>query len=131
MAGCHGRPGSIARIEEITKALKRSPTGCVISPSDESLADTPTILLAGEIFVRHDNISRQSLLETLAGRGFAAKVSTVLEWIYYTDWCFQKGFTPYQATMKDRISLFFRNATMKRYEKAFRRALSRIQSVWR
>ncbi|MCE5264779.1 MAG: acyl-CoA dehydratase activase [Deltaproteobacteria bacterium] len=94
-------------------------------PVRRKLADTPTILLAGEIFVRHDNISRQSLLETLAERGFAAKVSTVLEWIYYTDWCFQKGFTPYQATMKDRISLFLRNATMKRYEKAFRRALSR------
>ena len=89
------------------------------------LADTPTVLLAGEIFVRHDDISRQNLLETLAGLGFAAKVSTFLEWIYYTDWCFQKGFSSHRGTLKDRSLLFFRNAVMKHYEKTFRRALSR------
>jgi len=94
-------------------------------PVKRALADTPTVLLAGEIFVRHDDISRQNLLETLAGYGFASKVSTVLEWIYYTDWCFQKGLSSYRGTLKDHVSLFFRHAIMKQYEKAFRRALSR------
>jgi predicted CoA-substrate-specific enzyme activase len=89
------------------------------------LADTPVILLAGEIFVRHDGISRQYLVEELARRGFASKVSTVLEWLYYTDWCVKEGVAKGHVTAMDRVSLFLRNRYMKRHEKLFREALSK------
>ncbi|MBA4396908.1 MAG: activase, partial [Syntrophus sp. (in: bacteria)] len=89
------------------------------------LADTPVVLLAGEIFVRHDGISRQYLVEELARRGFASKVSTILEWIYYTDWCVKEGVAKSNPTMMDRASLFLRSRYMRRREKLFREALAK------
>jgi predicted nucleotide-binding protein (sugar kinase/HSP70/actin superfamily) len=90
-----------------------------------SLADTPVVFLAGEIFVRHDGISRQYLVEELARRGFASKVSTILEWIYYTDWCVKEGVSKGNVTVMDRVSLFLRSRYMKRREKLFREALAK------
>jgi predicted CoA-substrate-specific enzyme activase len=90
-----------------------------------SLSQTPVILLTGEIYVRHDNISRQSIVEDLARKGFATKVSTVAEWIYYTEWCVRNDVTTLTYTQKDRISLLLRTAFMKKYERAFRNILSR------
>jgi predicted nucleotide-binding protein (sugar kinase/HSP70/actin superfamily) len=39
-------------------------------------AETPTILITGEIYVRHDDLSRQYLVEKLAEKGFIVRVST-------------------------------------------------------
>ena len=89
------------------------------------LEDSPTILLTGEIFVRHDGISRQFIVEELAQKGFATKVSTLTEWIYYTQWCVQNKLSMSYYTAKDRLLLFIRALYMKRYERAFRKILSR------
>jgi len=53
--------------------------------------ETPLVLITGEIYVRHDNLSRQFLVERLAEHGFAAKVSSILEWVYYTGLVLQEG----------------------------------------
>ncbi|MBN2515392.1 MAG: activase [Deltaproteobacteria bacterium] len=91
----------------------------------QPLHHTPVVLLTGEIYVRHDNISRQFIVEDLAGKGFATKVSTVAEWIYYTEWCVRNGVTTGTFTRKDKLSLLLRNVFMKKYERAFRKVLSR------
>jgi predicted nucleotide-binding protein (sugar kinase/HSP70/actin superfamily) len=85
--------------------------------------ETPTILLTGEIFVRHDDISRQFLVEKLAQQGFATKVSSVMEWIYYTDWCFEKGLSADMPKFQKRISLFLRSTWMRRYEKTYKKIM--------
>jgi predicted CoA-substrate-specific enzyme activase len=82
--------------------------------------EIPSILLTGEIFVRHDDLSRQFLVEKLAAQGFATKVSSVMEWIYYTDWCFNKGLSSEIPSFRQKISLILRAAWMKSYEKAFK-----------
>ncbi|MFW5836535.1 MAG: acyl-CoA dehydratase activase [Desulfovibrionaceae bacterium] len=46
----------------------------------------PKVALVGEIYVRHDPISRQRIIERLARRGFAVRTSKVSEWIKYTDY---------------------------------------------
>jgi len=117
-------------LRNMSKALEECADRLSKIPVKRELADTPTILLAGEIFVRHDNISRQNLLEELAKQGFAVKVSTMLEWVYYTDWCFQRGLSSDQATTKERLSILFRNAIMKRYEKVFRKSLLKSNLCW-
>ncbi|HUN55659.1 MAG TPA: acyl-CoA dehydratase activase, partial [Smithella sp.] len=99
-------------------------------PVKRNLADTPVILLAGEIFVRHDDISRQFLLEELAKRGFATKVASLLEWIYYTDWCVQNGVSADHVSVKDRLALLFRNKIMRQYEKVLRKALLPSNLCW-
>jgi Uncharacterized protein conserved in bacteria len=77
--------------KELTRTLETVAGNLKKIPVKRSIKDTPIVLLTGEIFVRHDDISRQFIVEKLAQKGFATKVSSVIEWIYYTDWCFKNG----------------------------------------
>jgi predicted nucleotide-binding protein (sugar kinase/HSP70/actin superfamily) len=106
------------------RALEKAAQRLKAIPVKRELADTPVVLLAGEIFVRHDGISRQYLVEELARRGFASRVSTVMEWIYYTDWCVKEGVAKGEVTAKDRLALLLRSRVMKKREKLFRGILS-------
>ena len=112
-------------LKDMTMALEEIANRLGGIPVKKDLAHTPVILLTGEIFVRHDGISRQYLVEELARHGFASRVSTMMEWIYYTDWCVKKGMAKSHATAMDRVSLFFRNRYMKQREKLFRKVLSK------
>ncbi|MEW6259521.1 MAG: acyl-CoA dehydratase activase [Thermodesulfobacteriota bacterium] len=51
----------------------------------------PKISLIGEIYVRHDPISLQGLLDTLAAQGYVVRTAPVSEWILYTDWLTRTG----------------------------------------
>ncbi len=53
---------------------------------DTPYAQIPKISLIGEIYVRHDPISLQGLIERLADRGFILRKAPTSEWIKYTDW---------------------------------------------
>jgi len=48
--------------------------------------DVPKITLAGEIYVRHDPLSLQNLVEKMAARGFIIRTAQNSEWIKYLDW---------------------------------------------
>ncbi len=110
-------------LKNVSRALSEAAEVLAAIPVRRTLAETPVVLLAGEIFVRHDGISRQYLLEELAERGFAAKVSSVMEWIYYTDWCVQNRVAALRTSVADRLALAFRGAVMRKYERSFRKAL--------
>ncbi|MEJ2032981.1 MAG: acyl-CoA dehydratase activase [Deltaproteobacteria bacterium] len=49
-------------------------------------AEIPKISLIGEIYVRHDPISLQGLIERMAERGFILRTAQTSEWLKYTDW---------------------------------------------
>ncbi|MEW6333966.1 MAG: acyl-CoA dehydratase activase [Thermodesulfobacteriota bacterium] len=117
-------------LRAMSRVLKKSADRLGKIPVRRGLDDTPVILLTGEIFARHDHLSRQGLVEELAGQGFACKVSTLLEWVYYSDWCFHNGLTSGRAAAKERISLLIRNGLLKWYEKSFRKALRRSELCW-
>lgn len=51
----------------------------------------PKISLVGEIYVRHDPISLQNLVERLAEKGFAVRTAPNGEWIKYIDWLVGNG----------------------------------------
>jgi len=82
--------------------------------------DTPLVLLTGEIFVRHDDLSRQWLVERLADEGFAVKVSSAMEWIYYTDWCYVNRMTADDISFRQRLRLLLRQAVMRRRERGIK-----------
>ncbi|MGZ3596629.1 MAG: acyl-CoA dehydratase activase [Syntrophales bacterium] len=94
-------------------------------PVKRHVHDTPAILLTGEIFVRHDGLSRQFLVEKLAEQGFTTKVSSVMEWVYYTDWCFKKALSVAALNFRERLSLSLRSKWMKNYERTFKRIMER------
>jgi len=117
--------GTTYGLKDMTMALEEIANRLGTIPVKRNLADTPVVLLTGEIFVRHDGISRQYLVEELARRGFISRISTMLEWIYYTDWCVKEGMAKAYITAIDRVSLFLRNRYMKQREKLFREVLSK------
>jgi predicted CoA-substrate-specific enzyme activase len=81
----------------------------------------PAVLLTGEIFVRHDDLSRQSLVEKLAEQGLAVKTAGVIEWIYYTDYCFNKNLAGCRPAFYERPGLFLRSLWMRNYERAYKK----------
>jgi len=64
--------------------------------------DVPVVALVGEIYVRHDPLSRRGLVERLAARGFAVRTAPVSEWVFYTDWLQNVGLSA-PAGFGDRI----------------------------
>ncbi|RJP82188.1 MAG: activase [Desulfobacteraceae bacterium] len=84
----------------------------------------PTILIAGEIFVRRDGLSRQFLTEYLADKGFASICSPIAEWILYSDYLVDKKLVYEQMSMKERITFTIKKMLMSHYEKRLKRVLS-------
>lgn len=82
--------------------------------------EIPTVLVTGEIYVRHDDLSRRYLVEVLAEEGFACKVSSILEWVYYTDYCYRRGLNSLRPEMKDRLRTLLRHFWMRKYEKKYK-----------
>ncbi len=87
--------------------------------------EVPQILMTGEIYVRHDDLSRQYLVEKLADQGFAVKVSSVAEWVYYTDWCYKNNLSGARPALKEKAALFLRSLWMRRYERTIKRIMAR------
>jgi len=48
--------------------------------------EIPKLSLIGEIYVRHDPISLQKLIERMSDRGFIVRTAQNSEWIKYVDW---------------------------------------------
>jgi len=116
--------GKSPTFKDLQETLKSAAMNIKKIPLRRSANETPCILLTGEIFVRHDDLSRQFLVETLAEQGFAAKVSSVMEWIYYTDWCYKKGLSSEMPTFMEKGSLFLRSMWMKHYERSFKKIVA-------
>ena len=80
-------------------------------------AHIPKISLIGEMYVRHDPISLQNIIERLADRGFIVRTAAVSEYIKYIDWLIKnniegertKGFL-----FRLQVKKYFDNAIRKR-----------------
>ncbi|MFZ5427008.1 MAG: BadF/BadG/BcrA/BcrD ATPase family protein [Thermodesulfobacteriota bacterium] len=93
--------------EELSRLpLRRNPEGM------------PVVSLAGEIYVRHDPISRQRLVRGLAARGFVVRTAPVAEWVYYTDWLQNKGITR-SGGLRGRLRQWFKRLSHHQARRAF------------
>ena len=79
--------------------------------------EIPKISLIGEMYVRHDPISLQNIIERLGDRGFIVRTAPVSEYIKFVDWLIKnniegertKGFA-----IRQQIKKYFDNAIRKR-----------------
>ncbi|HOJ51277.1 MAG TPA: acyl-CoA dehydratase activase [Syntrophales bacterium] len=108
------------RYEALSIALRSGLEQLSQIPLQGSLRDTPAVLLSGEIYVRHDDLSRRHLVELLGEEGFVCKVSSILEWVYYTDYCYRKGLSPLRPKGKDWWKILMRAFWMRRYERLYK-----------
>ncbi|MDJ0828759.1 MAG: acyl-CoA dehydratase activase [Desulfobacterales bacterium] len=94
-------------------------------PLKRSPEAVPTILLAGEIFVRRDGLSRQYLTEKLAAMGFATICSPVAEWVLYANYLVKKGLAETNMTLLEKLKFNIRCRFMAKYEKQIKSLLAR------
>jgi len=74
-----------------SKQLKKSARVLSKIELTKTYSDFPKISLIGEIFVRHDPLSRQNLIERLAEKGFIVHTAPINEWIKYAAWLIKNG----------------------------------------
>ncbi len=110
--------------DRLVPALESVVSGLRRIELKRTLADTPVVLLTGEIYVRNDGLSRRYIVEELAREGIAAKVSGVSEWVYYTDWCYEQTLKDGYPDLKKRLALLYRSYFLRKYEK-------KIKDLWK
>ncbi len=71
--------------------------------------------------MRNDDLSRQFMIETIAEHGVAVKVSGLMEWIYYTDWCVRQRFPGEKIELGKQLSIFLRAHFMRKHEKIIKK----------
>jgi len=72
-------------VTRILPALKRIASEIKKIPLKRSLAESPRVLIVGEIYVRRDDFAVDELIQHFSRKGIVGKVSGVGEWIYYCD----------------------------------------------
>jgi predicted CoA-substrate-specific enzyme activase len=80
-------------------------------------AELPKLSLIGEMYVRHDPISLQNLIERLADRGFVVRTAMISEYLKFIDWLIKhriegepsKGFA-----IRGQVKKYFDQAIRKR-----------------
>ena len=87
--------------------------------------DVPTILLAGEIYVRSEGLARRWIPEYLARYGIACYTAPINEWVHYTNYTYNRRLNDLQTTGTDRLKNRLRSLLMTRSERNVQRILSR------
>ena len=87
----------------------------LIKPFDQ----IPKISLVGEIYVRHDPISLQQLVERMARRGFIVRTAQTSEWMKYLDWLIKN-----KILGKRSFSFWFGHMTKERADYKIRQLLA-------
>lgn len=81
--------------------------------------EIPKISLVGEIYVRHDPLSLQHLVERLAKRGFIVRTSQNTEWLKYLDWLIKNGILGQR-----NLSFWLRHLVKERMDRKIRKLLA-------
>lgn len=111
--GIDGQWGDIKKIlKECAEDLSRIP---LVKPYNE----IPKISLVGEIYVRHDPISLQHLVERMAKRGFIVRTAQTSEWLKYLDWLIKN-----KILGKRSLSFWMRHILKERTDKQIRTLLA-------
>jgi predicted nucleotide-binding protein (sugar kinase/HSP70/actin superfamily) len=98
-------------------------------PLRRPTAEVPTISLTGEIFVRRDALSRQSLTERLAERGFATVCAPIAEWVHYCNYLVNHGSNHDSLRAMQLFKFKLRNFFQGRYERQIKSILARTGLV--
>ena len=111
--------------KELEGALKVAAENLGKIPLSVTLDEAKFVCLIGEIFVRHDGLSRRYLARRLAERGFAARVGPTHEWMYYIDYLFQNKLNVCPHSFKDILKNKAKHAIQVKYEKKIKKILAR------
>lgn len=90
--------------KSFTESLKRASAIIKNVPAKRDLHGLPRVLLAGEIYVRQEDLARQWLPEYFAEHGIVTHVAPVHEWVFYTNWLRRHGQSKVAPTFKQKAT---------------------------
>ena len=108
----------------IKRALEEASANLAKIPLKTTLDRAKFVTLVGEIFVRHDGISRRYLCKRLAERGFVTRVGPSLEWMYYTDYLYQNKLNIDPHSFREIMMNKAKHKLQKKYEKEIKKILA-------
>ena len=108
----------------LEKALKEAADNLAKILLTTTLDKAKVVFLIGEIFVRHDGISRRYINERLAEKGFVTKVSPTHEWLFYIDYILQKKLNTIPHTFSDILKNKAKHKIQVKYEKRIKKILA-------
>jgi predicted nucleotide-binding protein (sugar kinase/HSP70/actin superfamily) len=109
----------------LEESLRQAASRLARIPLKRPPEQVPLISLAGEIFVRRDGLSRQYITEYLAARGFAATCAPVAEWIVYSDYVIDKGWSDHcHEGLRRKIGARLKQYVMRKDERRIKKILS-------
>jgi predicted CoA-substrate-specific enzyme activase len=113
------------RLEVLENTLTQAAAALARIALKRPIEEVPVISLTGEIFVRRDGLSRQFLTEQLAARGFATICAPVAEWIHYSDYMVNKGWSDERHEgWRNKVSARIKQAFMRKDERRIRNILA-------
>ena len=89
-----------------------------------SYEELPKAAVIGEIFVRNDEFSRVDLMNKLYERRIIPKVAPVTEYVHYSNYLIDKGFTTETYTLKEKLRFRIRKFVQLRIEKKIRNIMA-------
>jgi predicted CoA-substrate-specific enzyme activase len=104
---------------DIARALKGAAEAFSRIELKKPYGEIPKISLIGEIYVRHDPISLQGLIERLADRGFILRKAPTSEWIKYTDWAIR-----HRISGKPTLAFWGKYWVKKHFDRQIRRLMA-------
>jgi predicted CoA-substrate-specific enzyme activase len=118
------------RLKVLKKTLEKAAEQLKQIPLKRPVHLVPRITLAGEIFVRHDGLSRQYITEYLAAKGFATICSPVAEWVLYMDFVINKGLTEIpRKGLRNKLKAYIKTHVMHRDELGIKKILAKSNLI--
>ncbi len=110
---------------QVKRSLEQCSQELAKIPTKQTIEDTPSIALLGEIFVRIDGFSRKYLVETMAEKGIMVKVAPVTEFVYFCDFILEKAYYHVKSSFVTRTMSLVKSYFKKRYEKKVKQILAK------
>ena len=101
---------------QVETTLRRSVEKLQCIQRKSSLEEAPKVALAGEMYVRRNNFSRNYIVEKLADRNLITLVGALHEWIYYIDYVVRNGYVQ-SSTPRNRVQELLERLPKRYYEK--------------
>jgi predicted CoA-substrate-specific enzyme activase len=111
--------------EHLPTVLRRGARELAAIPRKGSLRDAKKVVLAGEIFVRRDPLSRQYLVERLAEQGIVCKVTPIHEWMYYSEFIYRNAIYLRKPTLAANLGSLAKEFMQNQMERSIKHILSK------
>jgi len=95
------------------RALRRASRELAAVKLSRDPGSVPQVLLAGEIFVRCDELSCRGIEDMYAEEGIVLKTADPTEWVYYTDWQYLNALAGEQGYPADFLGARFTRRQVK------------------